>query len=56
MLHDPARAATRPRLPPIGRFIDPREVAGLVNYLLSDDAAAITGQDIAMCGGATLPR
>jgi len=56
MLQDPARAATRPHLPPIGRFIDPREVAGLVNYLLSDDAAAITGQDIAMCGGATLPR
>ena len=54
MLQDPARAATSPRMPPIGRFIEPREVAGLVSYLLSDDAAAITGQDIAICGGATL--
>jgi NAD(P)-dependent dehydrogenase (short-subunit alcohol dehydrogenase family) len=54
MLQDPARAATSPRMPPIGRFIEPCEVAGLVAYLLSDDAAAITGQDIAICGGATL--
>jgi NAD(P)-dependent dehydrogenase (short-subunit alcohol dehydrogenase family) len=54
MLQDPVRAATSPRMPPIGRFIEPREVAALVTYLLSDDAAAITGQDIAICGGATL--
>ena len=56
MLADPARAGTSPRMPPIGRFIEPREVAGLVAYLLSEDAAAITGQDIAICGGATLQR
>lgn len=56
MLQDPARAATSPRLPPLGRFIEPREVAALTAYLLSDDAAAITGQDIAICGGATLRR
>ncbi len=56
MLQDPARAGTSPRMPPIGRFIEPREVAGLVAYLLSDEAAAITGQDIAICGGATLRR
>ncbi len=56
MLQDPARAATRPRMPPIGRFIEPREVAALVAYLLSPDAAAITGQDIAICGGASLPH
>ena len=54
MLQDPARAATRPRMPPIGRYIEPREVAALVAYLLSPDAAAITGQDIAICGGASL--
>jgi NAD(P)-dependent dehydrogenase (short-subunit alcohol dehydrogenase family) len=56
MLDDPARAASAPRLPPIGRLIQPAEVAALVAYLLSPEAAAITGQDIAICGGASLPR
>ena len=56
MLNDPARAGTAPKLPPIGRLIRPGEVAELVAYLLSDAAAAITGQDIAVCGGSSLPR
>ena len=54
MLDDPARVGTAPHMPPIGRFIQPEEVASLVAYLLSPAAAALTGQDIALCGGATL--
>ena len=56
MLKDPARAKTTPRLPPIGRLINPDEVAALVAYLTSTEAAAITGQDIAICGGSSLQR
>jgi NAD(P)-dependent dehydrogenase (short-subunit alcohol dehydrogenase family) len=56
MLKDPARVATTPRLPPIGRLIQPDEVAALVAYLTRPEAAAITGQDIAICGGASVSR
>jgi 3-oxoacyl-[acyl-carrier protein] reductase len=56
MLDDPARRSQTPVLPPIGRLIRADEIAALVAYLLSPPAAAITGQDIQICGGASLPR
>lgn len=37
---------------PLGRMGQPEEVAGLVAYLLSDDARGITGQALDMNGGA----
>ncbi|MDX3105006.1 SDR family oxidoreductase [Nonomuraea angiospora] len=38
---------------PTGRVADPREIAGLVAYLLSDEAAFITGAALPIDGGAT---
>ncbi|MDU4941446.1 MAG: SDR family oxidoreductase [Mixta calida] len=54
MLDGPGRASSPPKLPPIGRYIQPDEVAALTSFLLSPAAAAITGQEIAICGGASL--
>lgn len=54
MLKDPARSNTTPKLPPLGRLIQPAEVASLVAYLLSPAAGAITGQEIQICGGSSL--
>lgn len=54
MLVDPKRTSVPPKLPPIGRYVQPREVAATVAFLLSQDAGAITGQQIVICGGASL--
>jgi len=39
---------------PLGRILDPREVAGLVVFLCTPTAAAITGQAISIDGGQTV--
>jgi len=54
MLTKPERALSAPILPPMGRLIQPEEVASLVSYLLSERAAPITGQELVICGGASL--
>lgn len=54
MLSQPGRESSPPKLPPIGRYIQPQEVAALVSYLLSPVASAITGQELVICGGASL--
>jgi 3-oxoacyl-[acyl-carrier protein] reductase len=54
MLTDPGRTIIPPETPPLGRRIRPEEIAALVAFLLSTEAAAITGQTISICGGASL--
>jgi len=53
-LRDPARAQTQPKMPPIGRFVQADEVAALVAFLLGPYGGAMTGQQLVMCGGASL--
>jgi ketoreductase len=36
---------------PIGRYVQPSEVAAMVSYLISDGAAAVTAQALNVCGG-----
>lgn len=36
---------------PQKRFVEPREIKSLINYLISDDAKGITGQSINLCAG-----
>jgi NAD(P)-dependent dehydrogenase (short-subunit alcohol dehydrogenase family) len=52
--HRRLRSHIESRLP-IGRFVEPVEVARAVAYLASDAAAAITGACLTIDGGALLP-
>jgi len=39
---------------PLGRIGKPEDMAGVVAFLLSDDAAYMTGQSVAVNGGAIM--
>ena len=54
MLTDPSRGAVTPKLPPLGRFIRPEEVAAAVAYFVSPEAGAVSGQQLVICGGSSL--
>lgn len=54
LLQASTRQASAPQVPPLGRLIAPAEVAATIGFLLSPDAAAITGQELVICGGASL--
>jgi NAD(P)-dependent dehydrogenase (short-subunit alcohol dehydrogenase family) len=43
------------QMAPLGRVLDPEEVAGLAAYLASEDAKSITGQAIVIDGGQVMP-
>jgi ketoreductase len=36
---------------PMGRYVDPEEVAAMVGYLASDEASVVTAQAMNVCGG-----
>ena len=54
MLTDPGRASTPPQPPALGRFVTPAEVAALTAFLIGPEGGMITGQQLVICGGASL--
>ena len=54
MLEDPNRASVPPVVPPLGRLVQPAEVAALTRFLLDPSGTMITGQTFVICGGASL--
>jgi NAD(P)-dependent dehydrogenase (short-subunit alcohol dehydrogenase family) len=51
---EPEMAARMARAIPLGRVAAPHEIGDVVCFLLSDDAAYVNGQVLAVDGGATV--
>ncbi len=43
------------RMAPLGRVLEPQEIAGLATYIASDEARNLTGQAIVLDGGQVMP-
>ena len=43
------------KMAPLGRVLDPEEIAALATYLASPEAKSITGQAIVVDGGQVMP-
>lgn len=54
MLTDPGRAGVPPKVPALGKLVDPADVAELAAFLLGQHGSSITGQTLTICGGASL--
>jgi len=52
-LEDPAKGAGLVARTPLGRLGDPRELVGIVNWLVSTDSSFATGASYAVDGGMT---
>jgi NAD(P)-dependent dehydrogenase (short-subunit alcohol dehydrogenase family) len=48
---DPAKSDPMLKRIPLGRFVEPPEVASVIAYLLSDDAAMVNGVNLPVDGG-----
>ncbi|MDX7953909.1 SDR family oxidoreductase [Lichenihabitans sp. Uapishka_5] len=48
---DPEKSGPMKSRIPLGRFVEPDEVAGAIAYLLSDEAAMVNGIDLPVDGG-----
>ena len=48
---DPAKSDPVKARIPLGRFIEPEEIAATIAYLLSDDSSMTTGQSLVIDGG-----